>query len=103
MRRRLALLALYVVAGCASPANKPLIPTPVAPPAPAQPPTAAPNPGERLPVRPPTTSGTIAFDRWSAEFYSRALRAGVAPALLDRELAGLTPDPRVEALDGRQP
>jgi membrane-bound lytic murein transglycosylase B len=106
MRRRLAFLSLYVLAGCASPANKPLIPTPALPPptpAPAEPASIAPPPGDRLPVRPPTASGDIGFDKWSADFYSRALRAGIAPALLERELAGLTPDPRVESLDGKQP
>jgi membrane-bound lytic murein transglycosylase B len=108
MRRRLAFLSLYVLAGCASPANKPLIPTPVLPPPPsapasAEPASIAPPPGDRLPVRPPTASGDISFDKWSADFYSRALRAGIAPALLERELAGLTPDPRVESLDGKQP
>jgi membrane-bound lytic murein transglycosylase B len=102
MMRRPYLLAVYVLAGCASPANKPAI----APPAAVAPPPVvsnAPAPGERLPVRPPTASGEMIFDAWAAEFYSRALRAGVAPTLLDRELAGLTPDPRVGNLDNRQP
>jgi lytic murein transglycosylase len=102
MMRRRYLLAFYVLAGCASPANKPLIPPPaaVAPPPVA---TNAPPPGERLPVRPPTVSGEMIFDAWAAEFYSRALRAGVEPALLDREMAGLTPNPSVGNLDNRQP
>jgi len=102
MMRRRYLLAFYVLAGCASPANDPPLPPPSAI---APPPVAsnAPPPGERLPVRPPTASGEMIFDAWSAEFYSRALRAGIAPALLDRELAGLTPDPRVGSLDNRQP
>jgi lytic murein transglycosylase len=43
------------------------------------------------------------FDAWAQEFYDRALKAGISPGLLDRELAGLTPDPRVAALDSRQP
>ncbi len=72
---------------------------------------AAPLPGAQAPasspgalaIRPPTASGDIIFDAWAADFRGRALAAGVAPALLDREMAGLTPDPRVAALDGRQP
>jgi len=43
------------------------------------------------------------FDAWAAEFQTRALAAGIMPAVLTREMAGLTPDPRVAALDSRQP
>ena len=45
----------------------------------------------------------MVFDAWAAEFYGRAVKAGIAPALLDREMAGLTPDPRVTSRDSRQP
>ncbi|MET0273202.1 MAG: lytic murein transglycosylase [Phenylobacterium sp.] len=100
MRRRLILLTLYVLAGCASPANKPLLPTPGSPPPPAQPTAPPSTPG---PVTPPTVSGDQVFDAWAAEFYGRAVKAGVSPAVLEREMKGLTPDPRVGALDSRQP
>ncbi|MDB5453786.1 MAG: peptidoglycan-binding protein, partial [Caulobacteraceae bacterium] len=83
------LLLLYVLAGCASPAASP------APPAQAQPMAMA--------VRPPTASGDMIFDAWAVDFQGRAVKAGVEPALFDREMAGLTPDPRVASLDGRQP
>lgn len=43
------------------------------------------------------------FADWLNAFYDRALATGVARALLDRELSGLSPDPRVVALDGKQP
>jgi membrane-bound lytic murein transglycosylase B len=43
------------------------------------------------------------FDAWAADFYGRAVKAGISPALLDREMAGLTPDPRVATRDSRQP
>lgn len=43
------------------------------------------------------------FDAWAAGFYGRAVAAGIAPALLQREFAGLTPDPRVGGLDNKQP
>jgi lytic murein transglycosylase len=43
------------------------------------------------------------FDAWAADFYGRAVKAGISPALLEREMAGLTPDPRVAARDSRQP
>jgi lytic murein transglycosylase len=45
----------------------------------------------------------MVFDAWAAGFYGRAVTAGIAPALLQREFAGLTPDPRVGGLDTHQP
>ncbi len=97
MRRRY-LLALYVLAGCASPPRS--APPPAeAPPAVAPAPPAAPG----APVKPPTASGDMIFDAWAAEFQGRALAAGIKPHVLEREMAGLTPDPRVAGLDSRQP
>lgn len=55
------------------------------------------------PIQPPTTSGDMVFDAWAGEFYDRAVKAGIAPALVTREMAGLTPDPRVTSRDSRQP
>jgi len=60
-------------------------------------PAAAPS------VAPPTASGDMIFDAWASEFQGRALAAGIRPEVLSREMAGLTPDPRVGALDSRQP
>lgn len=54
-------------------------------------------------VRPPTVSGDMIFDAWAQAFYGRALKAGVPRDLLEREMAGLTPDPRVASRDSRQP
>jgi lytic murein transglycosylase len=54
-------------------------------------------------IRPPTASGDQVFDAWAADFYGRAVKAGISPQILDREMAGLTPDPRVTARDSRQP
>jgi lytic murein transglycosylase len=45
----------------------------------------------------------MVFDAWAAEFYGKAVKAGIAPDLLKREMAGLTPDPRVTSRDSRQP
>lgn len=45
----------------------------------------------------------MVFDAWAAQFYVRAVKAGISPALLEREMAGLTPDPRVTSRDSRQP
>src|SRR5688500_17923323 len=105
MRRRY-LLALYVLAGCASP-QRPPEPVAVAPaPAPqASPAQAAATPAAEPPIsiRPPTASGYQTFDAWAAEFQGRALAAGIRPEVFAREMAGLTPDPRVESLDNRQP
>lgn len=77
MRRRVFLALL--VAGCASP--------------PARTPVAA------QPMAPLDTP----FEAWRRGFVSRARAAGLSQTLLDRELAGLSPDDRVSSLDGRQP
>lgn len=91
-RRTFVLLTL---AGCADPQ---LIPTSVVTtPGPGTPPAPP------APAGPSGTSGDPEFDAWIGGFYQRARAAGVPAQVLDRELAGLTPDPRVEASDSRQP
>ncbi len=45
----------------------------------------------------------MVFDAWAADFYGKALKAGIPREVLDHEMAGLTPDPRVTARDSRQP
>ena len=93
MDRRVFLVLL--LAGCADPSTN-LVPvvTPTPPP---------PTPQSPTPVTPPTQSGDLTFDEWARDFYSRAVKAGLPASLLDRELAGLVPDPRVNSLDTRQP
>lgn len=91
MDRRCFILLL--LAGCADPAAN-LLP-------PALPPT--PTPQNPEPVVGPTSSGDGDFDAWARAFYASAIRAGLPAALLDRELAGLTPNPRVMSLDSAQP
>jgi membrane-bound lytic murein transglycosylase B len=66
-------------------------------------PPLAPLTGGAAPTDGPTGSGDVNFDSWAAGFYIRAVKAGLPRPLLDRELAGLTPDPKVAALDSRQP
>lgn len=98
MDRRVFLVLL--LAGCADTSPQgPL--TAVAPPPPAPPPRtpSAPPPVPATPV----PAGELAFDTWLADFRARALAAGLSAQLLDRELAGVTPDPKVISLDGRQP
>lgn len=90
---RRAFLTL-LLAGVADPTPDMLPRLAAAPPSPSDPTPAAGG---------PTHSGDAAFDAWAAEFYARAIQAGLPADLLDRELAGLTPDPRVGALDTRQP
>jgi lytic murein transglycosylase len=103
MRRALTVLLVLALAACASPYAK----RPVAPPSPAPrpvpPPQPQPAPPAPTPIAPPTTSGDINFDAWARDFYSRAIAAGIRPDVLQREMAGLTPDPKVAALDSRQP
>ncbi|MDB5494692.1 MAG: peptidoglycan-binding protein [Phenylobacterium sp.] len=99
MRRHLLVPVLLLLASCASPSARQLAP----PPAPAPQPPPAPTPGVPTPVTPPTASGDMVFDAWASDFYPRAVKAGISPQVLQREFAGLTPDPRVSALDSRQP
>ena len=61
------------------------------------------SPAASQSIVPPTASGDMIFDAWASEFQGRALAAGIAPQVLSRELAGLTPDPRVASADSRQP
>ena len=101
MARRL-LPAVLALAGCASPAlPPPTVALPMATAAVAAAemavPAAAPS------VAPPTASGDMIFDAWAVEFQGRALKAGISPDVLSREMAGLTPDPKVAGLDSRQP
>jgi membrane-bound lytic murein transglycosylase B len=56
------------------------------------------TPAARLSV-----NGDAYFIDWLNAFYPRALAAGAPRAVLDNALAGLSPDPRVPALDTRQP
>ena len=97
---RRSFLAL-TVAGCADPSLEPSLGviTPAAQPASGTPAVPAiPAPSANL-----TPSGDPKFDAWMAGFYNRARDAGVPAAVLDRELAGLIPDPRASAQDSRQP
>jgi len=108
--RHLSLVLLALVAACASPGPK-LGPPPPAPQRPEAPPPTRPAPQPSTPpesqpvspVTPPAVSGDMIFDAWASAFYPKALKAGVPREVLDREMAGLTPDPRVAARDSRQP
>ena len=86
MDRRLFLL--MALAGSASP--------PAAPDMVGAPPLAIEPPG-------PSRSGDPAFDDWARDFVDRSIRDGWPADVLRREFAGLTPEARVLALDGRQP
>jgi len=85
---------VIVLAGAAVGSADP--PAAVAPPA-AQPPL-------RLAQAPaPAPAADSGFDAYLGEVRARAQAAGVSPAILDRELAGLTPNLRVIELDRAQP
>jgi len=101
MDKRVFLVLL--LAGCAdTTVNAPLAPsTPIAPPPVAQAP-AAPTPPSAVTAA--ETGGQVAaFNAWLEQFKPKAVAAGVPQAVVDRELNGLTPNPRVISLDGRQP
>jgi lytic murein transglycosylase len=98
MSRRASLAAVLLIAGCASPAPVPQAYAPPRPQAPSAPPAYGP-----APVAPPTVSGDMTFDAWAQGFYGRAVQAGIPPQIVSRELAGLSPEPRVASLDSRQP
>ncbi len=92
MDRRIFLVLL--LAGCAGPAPPPKVEAPIPPP--------PPGPAPSLPTA-PTPSGDAGFDAWRAQFRTRAVAAGLSGAFVDRELAGVTPNPRVITLDSAQP
>lgn len=96
---RFSFLPALLLAGCASAPPTPMVgASPVAVAA-----DQAAVPAAQPSIAPPTASGDMIFDAWAAEFQGRALAAGISPSVLSRELAGLTPDPKVAALDSRQP
>ena len=97
MDRRVFLVLL--LAGCADTStNAPLAPSTAAPALPG----LAPAPAAPAP-RPVTAGGDVDFDAWLAAFKQKALASGLTQQLLDRELDGVTPDPKVVSLDGKQP
>ena len=102
MDRRFFLVLL--LAGCADASPQgpltPLMPAPAAPSATA---TGMAGGAPLAPVSTPVPAGEMSFDTWLADFRGRALAAGLTEPLLNRELGGVTPDPRVISLDGRQP
>ena len=84
---------IFLLLTLASAADPRVLPPPIGPEPPA-PDTQVTAPG-------PT--GDPAFDAWRSRFMVRALAEGVAADVLAREFDGLTPDPRVLALQTRQP
>ena len=83
-----------VLAGCADSTRQmpPVITTPTHAPPPAAPPP---------PPAPPVADN--GFEAWLASFRVKALGAGLSAGLLDRELSGLTPNPKIASLDSGQP
>ncbi|WP_299002937.1 lytic murein transglycosylase, partial [uncultured Caulobacter sp.] len=96
---RRVLLVLFL-AGCAETApHPPMTPAPAPQTAPQ---SQAPQTPSAAPPTPVDTE-TLAFDAWLSDFRPRAIAAGVSPQVFDRELSGVTPNPRVISLDSRQP
>jgi membrane-bound lytic murein transglycosylase B len=65
--------------------------------------TAPASPAEPKPADLLGATGEGYFIDWLNGFYAQAQAAGVSRAALDSALSGLSPDPRVLALDSRQP
>ncbi len=61
------------------------------------------RPGSLQKVQLAAEARPMDFEGWLAGFRARMLLEGFSPEELDREFAGLTPDPRVVAADSRQP
>ena len=83
---------LFTFAGVAAPGPAPF----TAPPAtePSLAPTAA---GAAV-----VSSADTPFEAWMRDYIDRAVRAGAPSDVIEREFQGLTPDPRITDLDGRQ-
>jgi len=75
----------------------------LAPVADAQTPTAMAAQGGPTPADLLGIVGEPYFINWLNDFYARAVAQGVPRTQLDRQLSGLSPDPRVAALDAQQP
>jgi lytic murein transglycosylase len=97
MKRFLFLLPLVAITACTKPVAAPVAGPP--PPAPfgVSPPRA---PVVAAPAPPPANA---AFATWLDQYRRRALARGVAPAAVESLLAGIELQPRVLALDRRQP
>ncbi|MBV8592880.1 MAG: lytic murein transglycosylase, partial [Caulobacteraceae bacterium] len=55
------------------------------------------------PATPLAAQAADYFTDWLKDFRVRAVASGIPAPVVERELAGLAPDPRVAALDARQP
>lgn len=100
MKMSSRLILCLIVAACA-----PMTPPPPGP-GPAQEPPPAPQPGPTptptpSPTTEPTPTEVMEFSAWRESFLAR--RGGTNRAAWERELAGLTPDPRVVDRDRSQP
>jgi len=71
---------------------------------PGPPPGAPPALSADILAPPPAVaSGDERFDAWARDYVDRAIRSGLPKDVVRKAFAGLTPDSRVLALDGRQP
>lgn len=100
MRKRLSLISFVAAMLCVP------VHAQTAPEVPATQPAAQPPlpPAEPTPPFVPADPRQVAFQAWLAgPFRAQAVKAGVRPETLDRELTGLSFNPRVIQLDQAQP
>ena len=95
MMRTRVLPLLLLLAACATPALKPV----AVPPVPSAP-VSVPLPAVAVPEPLPQNA---AFTAWLGEYRRRVLARGGTPAAVESLLAGIEMQPRVLALDKRQP
>ena len=70
------------------------------PPPPAYP---VPTPPVVTPPTPPPVTGAASFGEWLGGYRQKALAAGIPAVVVQRELAGLTPNQTVVSQDTKQP
>ena len=89
---RLTAGTILLIAGCSTGAAN-VTEAPVPPTKPAEP----------VSVTPVTPEAPQSFEAWRTGFRARALAEGISPAVFDRALLGVTPNPKVLELDAFQP
>ncbi|HEX6866349.1 MAG TPA: lytic murein transglycosylase [Caulobacteraceae bacterium] len=98
-RIRIPLAALIALLAVACAQNTVEAPRPAPEPQPVPPAWPQPAPPEPEPA----AADELSFEAWLRGYRMEALAAGIPASVVERELSGLTPNPSVVKLDGKQP